>query len=177
MAIKQNLGFLILCIVLGLPALMVLTAALVPDYIIRAQTILKKRPRRSFLVGLVNAAFFVALAFVLVSPNIEALNIIGGFIGVIVLPLFIVVGLLIAAACIGERIGLICSKRQSTLLRQLLIGTVVVIPALIVPIFGWLVVLIILLIGLGAGILTLFQRSEETKKITESSVEEVQPAE
>ena len=142
----------------GLPAMLVLLTALAPGYVERARAVMRDRPWRSFLLGLVNTLFFGALSL-LTSADWAPVALVGGFSLIVVLPLFMVLGLLVAAGIVGERIWLQIASRPGSLLGSLVLGILVLGLTLLVPIFGWLLFLGLILSGLGAGILALFQRS------------------
>ena len=144
--------------IVGLPAMLVLLTALVPGYVERARAVMRERPWRSFMLGLVNALFFAALSL-LSGVDFAPVAFLGGFSLVVVLPLFLLAGLLVATGIAGERIWAQIASRPGTLLGSLVLGTLALGLTVLVPIFGWLLFLGLTLTGLGAGIMALFQRS------------------
>lgn len=142
----------------GLPAMLVLLTALAPGYVERARAVMRDRPWRSFLLGLVNTLFFGALSL-LTSADWAPVALVGGFSLIVVLPLFMVLGLLVTASIVGERIWLQIASRPGSLLGSLVLGILVLGMTLLVPIFGWLLFLGLTMVGLGAGILAIFQHS------------------
>ena len=149
--------FLLILTVIGLPALLVLLSALIPDYVQRAQTVMRARPWRSLFLGLVNTVFFGVLAL-FAGSDFAPVVFLGGVSLFIVLPLCLLVGLLVATGIVGERVWTQLSSTPARLLKEQLLGIFILGPALLVPIFGWLLFLGLILSGLGAGILALFQR-------------------
>lgn len=146
----------------GLPLLLVLLTALVPDYVRRARATMQARPWLSFLLGLVNALFFSGLAM-LSGSGVMVVKILGGVSLMVMLPLLVMAGLLVATAASGQRLWLHVTSQAptdklSTLLRSLIVGVVFMAVMLLIPLFGWLTFLLLLLTGLGAAIVALFQR-------------------
>lgn len=144
----------------GLPTILVLLTVLVPDYIERAQAVMQQRPWRSFWLGLVNFLFFGGLSL-FVGGHDEVLAFLGGFSLVVVLPLLLLAGLLVAAGVVGERIWLHIASRPGRLLgllRSLMVGILILGLTLLMPLFGWLFFLGMTLTGLGAAIITLRER-------------------
>jgi hypothetical protein len=89
--------------IVGLPALLALLTALAPGYAERARGVMRRWPGRSFLLGLVNFAFFFALA-ILVNVKFAPLRLIGALSLFVALPTLLTAGLLAAAGVVGERI-------------------------------------------------------------------------
>lgn len=138
----------------GLPVMLVLLTALFPGYVERARTAMRERPGRSFLLGLVNFAFFTALSS-LAGAGFAPLALLGAFSLVILLPLFLLTGLLIGGGIAGERIWLQIASRPGSLIGSLVVGVVTLGLTLLVPLFGWLLFLGVAITGLGAAILAL----------------------
>lgn len=147
-------------IIIGLPPMLILLTALVPSYVERARAIMRSRPGRSLLLGLVNFVFFVALSL-LIDVNFAPAAFVGGVALLIVLPLFALMGLVIAAGITGEQIWLQITSRPGSLLGSLIIGITVLGLTGLVPIFGWLILFGLTLAGLGAAITALVQRKEK----------------
>jgi hypothetical protein len=146
-------------VIVGLPPMLILLTAMAPGYVERARAVMRRRPGRSFLLGLVNFVFFAALSL-LTGMNFAPVAFLGAFALVIVLPLFLLIGLLAAAGLAGERIWAQIASRPGTLLGSLVLGTFALGLTVLVPIFGWLLFLGLTLTGLGASILALFQRRQ-----------------
>lgn len=138
----------------GAPAVLVLLTALVPGYIRRAREVMLRWPVRSFLLGLVNFAFFSALV-VLNAIEFVPVQLIGAISILMCLPILSIVGLLAAAGIVGEKLWLQVAARPGTLLGSLIIGVLLLGLVLIVPIVGWGIVLVLVLTGLGASIIAL----------------------
>lgn len=137
----------------ALVALLVLCDAMLPGTLARTRQTLGAMPGRSFLVGLVNAAFFGVLGAALLAPG-------GGIalIGIAIITLLIAciaVGLAAAARIVGVRLR----PAASDPLRQLLVGATVLVLAASVPLVGWFVVLPFAgFSSFGALLITLVQR-------------------
>jgi len=144
-------------IIVGLPAMLILLTALAPSYVERAREVMRSRPGRSLLLGLVNFLFFAALS-VLVDVDFAPAAFAGVFALLIVLPLFVLIGLVIAAGITGEQIWLQIASRPGSLLGSLIIGIIVLGFTALVPIFGWLILMGLTSSGLGAAITALVQR-------------------
>ncbi len=133
--------------------LLVLCDAMLPGTLARTRQTLGAMPGRSFLVGLVNTAFFGVLGAALLAPG-GAVALIGGTI-ITALLAFLAIGLAAAARIVGVRL------RPTTPdpLRQLLVGAIVLVLASSVPLVGWFVVLPFAgLSSFGALLITLVQR-------------------
>ncbi|MDY7077153.1 MAG: hypothetical protein SXV54_09540 [Chloroflexota bacterium] len=161
--------------IVGLPPMLILLTALVPGYVERARAVVQAQPRRSFALGLVNGLFFGALSL-LTGAEWAPVTLIGGLSLVIVLPLFLVLGLLVAAGIAGERIWLQVTSRPGSLLGATVLGTLVLGLTLLVPILGWVLFLGLTLTGLGASIQALFRRPRP-ESVPETSRPMTQPIE
>lgn len=159
MAIQESLAILfwVILLLLGGSALLVGANLLVAPYARRAQAMLHSRPGRSFLIGLVNALFFLALGL-LVGSGIPPLALLGAFSLLFVIPLGLLLGLLVGAGWVGETLDQQLG-RTSTRPRSLIWGNIILILSTLVPIFGWLFFLGIVLTGLGAALTTLVQQN------------------
>jgi len=145
--------------IVGLPAMLALLTALVPGYVERARAVMRERPGRSFLLGLVNFLFFGALSL-LAGVKFAPAAVLGSLSLAVVLPLFLLAGLLVAAGIVGERVWLQIASRPGTLLGSLILGILGLGLTLLVPIFGWLLFLGLVLAGLGAAIPALVRRKQ-----------------
>jgi len=128
---------------------------------------MQDRPWRSFLLGLINSVFFALLgasvAFFVEREWPVALGGIPGALAILVMwPLLLMIGVLIAAGVVGERLWLHIKGQQPAelagLLRSLITGMVVMGIALLIPGFGWLFYVGLVVTGLGAAVLALFHR-------------------
>ncbi|MBN2386118.1 MAG: hypothetical protein JXB85_03805 [Anaerolineales bacterium] len=167
----------ILALIFGLTAagisLIALLAALgliLPGPTARTQAALEASLGRAFLVGLVNAVFFLALAAILLNLSeavgAPVLGSILGFLGMLialVLTLFTLTGLAGFVRLAGTRIG----AARSLFLGDLRGGLLLVLAAL-TPAIGWyLFTPFVLITALGAVLLVLFQR--KPKPVAEDS--------
>ncbi len=151
-------------LVVGLPllgvsiaALLVLIQALFPGTVLQTRRTIERMPIRAFLIGLVNFLFFGLLALALVSARVAGVPLIGIFIGLLLLS-FTAGGLAAVARLVGERL----QPQVTHPVPSLLLGTLVLEGATLVPLVGWLVVpLLASLCGLGAVIITLIRREPD----------------
>lgn len=160
---NQGPGALALCLVPGLlcgfPMLLVLVTALVPAYFDRARRVVYTHTWQSFLLGLVNFCFFLAVAAVFGGSAFAPLKAIAVLSLFIVLPLMTVIGLATASGVAGERVLALLTERPGTPLGTLIIGIVCLGLSALLPIIGWLVLALLLMTGLGAALLALLQRN------------------
>lgn len=143
----------------GLPALLILLTALVPNYVRRARGVMHKWPGRSFLLGLINFAFFFAVAL-LANVEFAPVQLVGALSVLVVLPILLTAGLLTATGVVGERVWQQVTSRSASLLGSLAIGILVMGLTLLVPIIGWMLFLGLVFTGLGASIIVLFRRKQ-----------------
>lgn len=154
----EFIGFLLATITIAATtvALLVLLPFLIPRHVAQAGHTMQTMPGRSFIIGLVNALFFLVIAAVLAQGGDG-----GGL-----LALLLVLALL-ALAAVGLA-GLVMVLHQRIYPRaenaagmQLLVKTaVLLVAAALLPILGWFVLApILLLVGLGAVIMTLVRRA------------------
>lgn len=142
---------------IGLAALMALGTAFFPNLILHTRTNLERMPIRSFLVGLVNSAFFgLICAALLAARGLPAL--LGLLIGVTLL-LAISLGLAAIAGMAAERLGL----GHLPPLRRLLAGALILELAALTPFAGWIgVPLLAGMAGYGALIIAIVRRPSST---------------
>lgn len=137
-----------------LAALLVLLPALLPGRVARAQQLVQNRPGRSFVIGLVNALFFGVLILIFSQ---------GGDLGSLI-ALIILLALLAVTAVGLAGINQIVQGRLYPNDGGVKVGlktAVLLIAGGLVPLLGWLVLTpIMLLISLGAGIITLVRRKK-----------------
>jgi len=160
---NQGPRALALCLVPGLlcgfPMLLVLVTALVPTYFDRARRIVYTHTWQSFLLGLVNFVFFLAIGAVFGESAFAPLKAIAVLSLLVLLPLMTVAGLAAASGVAGERVLNFLAERPGTPLGTLVIGIVCLGLSALLPIIGWLVLAILLMTGFGAALLALFQRN------------------
>ncbi len=137
-----------------LAALLVLLPALLPGRVARAQQLVQNRPGRTFVIGLVNALFFGVLILIFSQ---------GGDLGSLIA--LMILSALLAVTAVGlAGINQIVQGRLYPNDGGVKVGlktAVLLIAAGLVPLLGWLVLTpILLLIGLGAGIITLVRRKK-----------------
>jgi hypothetical protein len=148
----------------GVPALLILLTALVPNYAKRARGVMHKWPGRSFLLGLVNFAFFFAIAL-LANIKFVPIQLIGALSVLIALPILLTSGLLTATGVAGERIWQQITSKPARLVGSLIIGTLAMGLTLFAPIIGWMLFLGLVFTGLGASIIALFRRKQAPPEI------------
>jgi hypothetical protein len=160
---QQDGAVFLLCLIpgflCGFPMLLILVTALMPDYFKRTKSIVSTRPWQSFFLGLVNFVFFFTIAAVFAeSPFVplKAMAILSVF---IVLPLMTVIGLATAASIAGERVLALLTERTGTPLGRLLVGIVSLGISALLPIIGWVVLIVLFMTGFGAALLALFRRN------------------
>jgi hypothetical protein len=140
----------------GLPALLILLTALAPNYVERARDVMRRRSGRSFLLGLVNFAFFFAVALL------------GALSALVALPILLIAGLLTATGVSGERVWQQITPKPVSLLGSQAIGILAMGLTLLAPIVGWMLFAGLVFTGLGASIIALFHRAQvPTKASTE----------
>ena len=153
--------YLILAVIasgFALVAFFVALKALFPNRVERTGVIADQTPGRAFMVGLVNFAFFgaVALAFFGLGNalGVETINVIA----VLVL-VFPAIGLAMGLAGIVQLVAEQIAP-ESLGVRRTAWGTLTLILACSLPVFGWFGLLPYAgLLGMGAFILSLFQRA------------------
>jgi len=158
----EMLGLLILILAGGVTFIAFLAALglLVPDPIGKTRQVLTAMFGRSFLIGLVNFLFFFIVAALLVrfsgavSGAIAIILLSFAVLILLALTIFTVVGLAGLVDLLGERMG----GAKSPLAANLRGGLMLVLACL-APYVGWYILApFVLLTGLGAAILALFQR-------------------
>lgn len=138
---------------IGVVALLLLCDVMLPGIVARTRRTLATMPGRSFLVGLVNSAFFGVICAALLAPG-GGIALIGGTLATLLLAL-VTVGLAAAARIVGERLR----PGATDPLRQFVLGAGVLVVASAVPLVGWFVVLPFAgMAGFGALLIALVQR-------------------
>ena len=159
----QASGAFLLCLVpgllIGFPTLLILLTALAPGFFARARRVVSAHPWQSFLLGLINFCFFFAIAAVFSESAVVPLKVVAGLVVLAVLPLMVVVGAAAAAGIAGERLLAFLFERPGTPLATLVLGLIGLGLVGLLPILGWLILAILLMIGFGASLLALFRRS------------------
>jgi hypothetical protein len=150
------LGLVLLGI--GLVALLLVTAAVWPQFSSRARDNLEASPGKTFLVGLVNYLFLGAIA--LVTLNLGPAAVFGIGLGAILL-VGTFLGLPAAAILVGTRLyGL--RERETTRWNAIVAGGVALYLAALLPVMGWFIVLPALCLWcFGTAALTLFGRNRQ----------------
>ncbi len=143
----------------GLPFLLILITALMSKYLERAKQTVSDLPWQSFFLGLVNFFFFFAIGAIFAEAGFVPLRAIAILSLFLVLPMMILIGLVVAAGFTGERVLTLFTEKQKKPLVALVIGIIALGFSALVPIVGWAVLTILLMIGFGAAILTLFRRN------------------
>lgn len=135
-----------------LAALLVLLPALLPERVARAQQIAQNSPGRAFVIGLVNFLFFGVLIAIF-SQGAQ----LGGLIAATIL-LALMMVTAVGLAAINQIVqGRLYSGDVSV--KVGLKTAVLLIAAGLVPLLGWFFLTpVLLLISLGAGIMTLVRR-------------------
>jgi hypothetical protein len=154
------MGPALLC---GLPMLLVVLIALAPKYFGRARRTAASRVWQSFLLGLVNYLFFSVIAAIVGSLGISFLEAVAVFIAFVVLPLMVVIGGAVVAGLVGERVLALLTEQTASPLANLVIGMVCMGICALLPVVGWFVLLVLLMIGFGAALLALFRRDAKVE--------------
>lgn len=159
---EQLFRAVIIFILLTLPLFGFFTVmnVLFPKRVSRTQNILQQTPSRSFWLGLVNVLFFLPIALLLLSLSDITT---GPLKAIITIPALLLLatlmglasfGLLSIVNIVGEQI-----MPDQTLLKRTFWSTLVLSLACALPFVGWLLLLpYVLIIGVGAVILSFFQR-------------------
>ena len=156
-------AFVLFCLIpgflCGFPMLLILVTALMPNYFERAKYIVSTHPWQGFFLGLVNFVFFFTIAAVFAESPFVPLKAIAILSLFIVLPLMTVIGLAIAAGIAGERVLALLTERPGTPLGRLVVGIVSLGISALLPIIGWVVLIVLFMTGFGAALLALFRRN------------------
>jgi hypothetical protein len=140
-------------------------AALMPGATRRSELALIRWPKRAFLIGLVNyfVVFVVASILGAISPQVL------GPVGVILLLILFAVtalGLTGIAAAVGQRIDEM-ARGSLPPLGHVLVGTLTLTLACLVPFFGQVFLFLLCCVGAGVGILSFFARPPAQPTTTE----------
>ena len=154
-------GAFLLCVLpgflCGLPMLVVLATALLTRYLERVKRATAAFPWQSFLLGLVNAVFWLAIAIVMGDSASAALKVIAALIVLILLLAITLIGLPAAANIAGERVLALLTDRPNPRMFTLVVGILCLGISALLPIVGWLAVAVLVLTGLGAALLALLR--------------------
>ncbi len=137
-------------------ALLVLLIFLIPRRVARTRQVIQTAPGRSFVIGLVNALFFLVIAFAFLQGGQG-----GGLLAlIIVLALLALaaVGLAGIALLLRERIYPESAKGELGMSASVKTAVLLLLAGLL-PFLGWLVLTpLVMLVALGASIIVLVRR-------------------
>lgn len=150
---------LLLLVSLCLVGFMIVLATLLPGATARSKAALLRSPWRAFLIGLANYLFIGGISLVLLSTEIEPLVLVGLLLAAFLVSIT-VIGLGGLAVLVGERLAQL-SQQESSRLKQLIQGTLVIELAGLLPLLGWFVLApILLMVCFGAAVLGWRNRRE-----------------
>lgn len=157
---------IIFLILTALPALTMVQEVLSPALLEQSRGRLSRGIRRSFVAGLFNGTFFLFLAMVMASTNIFVLALPGVLLlgGLILLS---IIGVGAIAGLVGNRVFELWERPTSAGAR-LLMGSILLEALILIPIFGWLLLSVLGLSGLGAVLMTLWHRWRRSKQPEET---------
>jgi hypothetical protein len=159
---QQSGAVALLCLIpsfiCGFPILLIVITALLPTYFERAKQTVISHPWQSFFLGLINFVFFFTIGAVFAEAGFAPIRLVAVLSLFIILPLMTVTGFATAAGLIGERVMTRFTDRQSRPVVSFIIGIVCLGLSALVPIVGWAILVIVLMIGFGASLLALFRR-------------------
>lgn len=150
-------------ILIALPAIFILSEAMLPDLLEQSRVHLARRPRRSFFTGLVNGFFLLVLTAVLSSSGVGLLGLVG-LVFLLALLLLGVAGFGALAGTVGDRIFALWERPASPGAR-LVVGSWVLEALLFVPLVGWLMLIIFGLGGFGASLIALWRRRRRSAQL------------
>jgi len=160
---QQSGAVALLCLIpsliCGFPILLIVITALLPAYFERAKQAVTSHPWQSFFLGLVNFVFFFTLGAVFAEAGFVPLRLVAVLSLFIILPLMAVTGFATAAGLIGERVLTRFSDRQGRPVISFITGIVCLGLSALVPLVGWAILIIMLMVGFGASLLALFRRN------------------
>ena len=143
----------------GLPILLILTTALLSNYLERARQTVYTHTWQSFLLGLINFVFFFTIGAIFAEAGLVPLKAFALLSLFIVLPLMMLTGLVVAASIAGERVVPLFTDKTVKPLVSLIVGIICLGFSAIVPIVGWAMLGVLMMIGFGAALVTLFRRN------------------
>jgi hypothetical protein len=166
----NGLGLLILLAIVGLCliALMVVLAALFPTASKQSQAAALASPRRAFFIGLANYLLLGGISLLIFSIGNQLLSVIGLVI-VAFLSAVSAIGLTGVVTLIGERLAKMGDRPMSKL-KQVIIGTLALALAGLLPFFGWFLFSpIVLMLSFGAAVLVWRNRKQQSKPQSEET--------
>lgn len=138
--------------------LALLVTALVPHLVSSVSLVVEKDPAPSALWGLIGAMLIVPVAILLAVT----------FVGIMLIPVELALvfagflfGYIAVSAFVGRKIETALRKSGWSLLGETLLGAAALMLAGWIPILGWLITLMVFVVGFGAVLLSLFRRSPE----------------
>lgn len=132
-------------------AFALLCHALLPAVIARARQAVVRQAGRALLIGFVNLGFFTVVIIVLFAVKAPGTRLLGIVLAAVILA-FALTGMTAVAGLVGARLR----PNDPDATRQLLVGTVVLELAMLVPLAGWIILSVgIASLGCGALILAL----------------------
>ncbi len=147
-----------------LTALLTTTTYLIPQRAERAKQIWQERPRRAFIVGVINLLFFGVLATVF-SQGGE----IGGLLALLILLTLLglaILGLTGLVLILRQRFYPPHEETDFSLLAVTTRSSAILVAAFLAPIIGWFILAPILLVqGLGIGIMIWLRRDKPANQI------------
>lgn len=140
---------------IGFIILALLTVALLEKYILKIAKNIETKLLKSFLIGLLGMVLIVPIAIVLF------ISIIGIFlipVEIIFVILMFLLGFIVVAHIIGDKILKALKSKNESIIWSTLLGLVVLWFILWIPVIGVIVKILVMTIGFGAVILTIFQK-------------------
>ncbi|MFN8444713.1 MAG: hypothetical protein U0175_28260 [Caldilineaceae bacterium] len=126
------------------------------SWVERTQTMIVSRPRRSFLIGLINLLFFGTLALAFFSLRDQTANDLWSALGLFLLALILIALSFGLAAVVRITCERLLPSQEGV--RQRLLGTAIVAFASLLPGVGWFLLFPFLaLTGIGGFVLVLLQ--------------------
>jgi hypothetical protein len=160
MNLNYNLLVVFLVLIVPLIAFFAMLQILFPSRIAKIQTAIEERPGRSFLLGLVNFAFFLAIGIGLFALSGKGANHFLAFITVVYMAALMIgvcFGLASVIQLIGGRLA-----AQDTDFKRSLWGSLALILASYLPFIGWFILFPYTgLLGFGGLVLSFFNRTRQ----------------
>jgi hypothetical protein len=142
----------------ALPTFFTVVAALLPRYVERSKNALRAHPGRSGLVGLLSIIVLLGLAYLCFAISWPPFAALGALLFFFLVPVAVVFGLLVAARLVGALVWQQLFARPIKHLAAVLLGAVILVLLVLVPFVGWLLLLVLALVGLGGALTALVQR-------------------
>lgn len=164
MAETVGLILLLLACIATTTALLVLLPFLIPQRVQRTRLVIQAMPGRAFVVGLANGLFFLILAALLAQGG-EGGRLLSLII-LLALAALAAIGLAAITTSLGQRIYA-AEVQPGTGLREPVKTAVLLLLATLLPFVGWFVLApLLLLLALGAAIISLVRRDGRAEKNT-----------